>query len=179
MKVQAVGGHAFTIDAECAADHALLDALHALRTLVVVDHRYGADLGGGVREVTGLRVVCKTGVSPLRATQAGCEVVRSGSQFLRLISRNATEHGHVATPAVDPQPQEKLASGFVELKRVLHALGVVVDEIEVMVEKVQCTHGKGSCVGTSQHSPSLQAEEHGDEADLATPAVGNLQGSAA
>ena len=75
-----------------------------------------------------------------RRRDAAGKAVSALSQLLNLILTEPAQHSHASTPATNPQAQEQLTAGLIQLQIVGQALGEIVSQCELMLKKVQCAH---------------------------------------
>ena len=74
--------------------------------------------------------------------QAGSQALSALRQLFSLGMSQAANHGHISTPATNPQPQEQLAACLVQIQVMLNALGNLVAKQEVVIKEINSAHIK-------------------------------------
>lgn len=149
MKVTSLPDKAFRLEMECAADQALLDALYVERAVVVGKAIDCGPMANGARTVKAFVLHVDRQHPQQLVADAGRQVLRSLGDLLRLGLREAASHGHIRTDTADPQPQEALAASLEQVQHVAQALGLVVGQREIVVEKGLSSHGSTSAASVA------------------------------
>ena len=140
----------FTLVGESEADIEFLDALdhqhHGLRVVSITRKPHPATRGF---TNTGVTLDFDANAPELRRRDATSKAVSALSQLFGLILTEAAQHRHISATATNPQPQEQLTTGLVQLQIVGKALGEIVSQCELMLKKVQCAHVNSSSGGKS------------------------------
>lgn len=109
---------------------------------------FGCSPTDGIRRVTtdpcsrviGMVIdVDSSGARALRA-KAGSQALSAIGDLVRLGFRQAAQDGHISANTTDPQTQEALAAGLVELKLMLQTVGEMVVKQEAAIKEVRRAH---------------------------------------
>lgn len=145
MKTTTLDGKAFQLSAETAEDLELIHALdmHGICLRCAQISRSKAPSGASYISTGAVLVIDRTSPESIRS-DAGREALRAFSQLVCLGLAEAAQHGHVSAPATNPQAQEQLTSGFVQLQVVLNAFRDVVVQQEIVLKEMRSAHGETS-----------------------------------
>ena len=144
MKVSTSDGKAFSLHAETQTDLQFLAALDMVRHLELVEPvREKHDEGRGW-SLVGYEVRVDMSSPDRLAAETARKAVRSLGDLLRIGLAQAAEQGHVRTFSADPDPQETLAPGLVQLYLVAQSISDSVLKLESMLQEVVGAHREAS-----------------------------------
>jgi hypothetical protein len=143
MKVSTTDGKTFTLECESQADRELVDAIDFVRHVTAVKpirapHEHGGWINSGYTLRVDREDPQKLIVDTARQT------LRSLGDLFRVGLREAALDGHVGADAANPQPQDALATVFVQLQDVLQILSGVIGQGKFVGQEVVRSHDGGS-----------------------------------